>query len=215
DIIYDGRNPMGIETNNVVFFINKDDSIRPVIKLNGDFTKIQIKDNKLISFQLIKSPCCTNYVFKIEDYEFNNLEDCYRPNNQNHNYYKYSYGQLNESSFCVSLVSQYAYVMKTEFPTKIDNKGCLTVTTKTYLTPKPLEPSNVDFKEDGLAFHFMKNKAISELPIGTVCQVLTEKKDEKGNIYCFVVLKNNETGKNYMNGIEFEQYGWVKKDDLK
>jgi hypothetical protein len=29
------------------------------------------------------------------------------------------------------------------------------------------------------------------------------------------VLKNKETGKNYMNGIEFEQYGWVKKEDLK
>ena len=27
--------------NNVVFFINKKDSLRPVIKLNGDFTKIE------------------------------------------------------------------------------------------------------------------------------------------------------------------------------
>ena len=134
---------------------------------------------------------------------------------QNHDYYKYSYGQLNESSFCVSLVSQYAYAMKTEFPTNIDDKGYLTVSIKTYLTPKPLEPSNIDFEEDGLAFHFVENKAISELPIGTICQVLTEKKDEKGNIYCFVVLKNKETGRNYMNGIEFEQYGWVKKEDLK
>lgn len=215
DIIYDGRNPMGIETNNVVFFLYKEDSLRPVIKLNGDFTKIEIKDNQLQSFQLIKSPCCANYIFTIEDYEFNNLDDCYKPNNGNHKHYNYSYGQLNNSSFCVSLTSQYAYVMKTEFPSKINNMGNFTISNITFLTPKPLEPSNVDFEENGLAFHFMENKAISQLPKETSCQVLSEKKNKKDIIYCFVVLKNNETEKNYMKGIKFKQYGWVKKEDLK
>mgnify|MGYP001481728351 CR=1 FL=1 len=70
-------------------------------------------------------------------------------------------------------------------------------------------------EENGLAFHFMENKAISQLPKETSCQVLSEKKNKKGIIYCFVVLKNNKTEKNYMKGIKFKQYGWVKKEDLK
>ena len=215
DIIYDGRNPMGIETNNVVFFLNKEDSLRPVIKLNGDFTKIEIKDNRLQSFQLIKSPCCANYIYRLENYELNKSDSCFEPQNGNHENYKYSYGQVNEPEFCVSLVSQYAYVMKTEFPDKVEIKGNFAVSNKTFLTPKPYEPTNADFDEDGLAFHFIDNKAISELPQETKCQVLSEKSDGKGNVYCFVVFKMNEKKMNYMDRIDFDQYGWVKKKDLK
>ena len=215
DIIYDGRNPSGIETNNVVFFLNKGDSLRPVIKLNGDFTKIEIKENMLQSFQLIKSPCCGNYIYRIADYSFNNSEKCFKPQNGNHENYKYWYGQLNEQEFCVSITSQYAYMMKTEFPDKIENKGNFTVLNSTFLTPKPSEPTSVDFEEDGLAFHAIGNKAISQLPKETRCQVLSEKSDEKGNIYCFVIFKMNQKEMNYMSEIKFNQYGWVRKNDLR
>lgn len=216
DIIYDGRNPMGIETNNVVFFLNKKDSLRPVIKLNGDFTKIEIKENQLQSFQLIKSPCCANYIYRLEDYVISKSEsdNCFEPQNGDHENYKYWYGQVNEPEFCVSLIGQYAYVMKTEFPSVIENKGSFSIANKTYLTPKPYKPSSTDFEEDGLAFHFMDNKAISELPKGIICEVLSEKTDDNGNIYCFVVFKMDVTERNYMYGINYEQYGWINKKNL-
>lgn len=214
DIIYDGRNPMGIETNNVVFFLNKGDSLIPVIKINGDFTKIEIKDNQLQTFQLIKSPCCANFIYRIEDYKFNDFGDCFQPQNGNHENYKYSYGQVNDPSFCVSIVSQYAYVLKTEFPSRIKTIKTSSVSKKAFLTPKPLEPSNIDFEEDGVAFSYTDNKAISELPIGIDCQIISEKEDGNGNRYCFIVFSNIEKNNNYMSSIEFEQYGWINKKYL-
>tara|TARA_B100000809_G_scaffold46738_3_gene41166 strand:+ start:1214 stop:2080 length:867 start_codon:yes stop_codon:yes gene_type:complete len=215
DIIYDGRNPMGIETNNVVFFLNREDSLIPVIKLNGDFTKIEIQKSQLVGFQLLKSPCCANFIYRIEDYKFSYSNDCFEPINGNHEYYKYWYGQVNDFEFCVSLISKYAYVKKTEFPTKIEFNRSSIVTSKVYLTPKPSEPSNIDFKEYKVAFNYMDNKAISQLPEGTICEVLSEKMNEKGNTFCFVVLVLNEEEKNYMNRIKFKHYGWLNKEKLK
>ena len=215
DIIYDGRNPMGIETNNVVFFLNQGDSLRPVIKLNGDFTELKIKDHQLQSFQLIKSPCCADYIYKLENYEFNNSDDCFEPENGDDENYKYSYGQVNNPRFCVSLNSQFAYVLKTEFPTAIKSINNSIVTTKGFVTPRPLEPTSIDFEEDGMIFRHSDNKAFTELHKGIECQILSEKSHSNGETYCFITFSNIEKINNYMSNIDFEQYGWINKRNLK
>lgn len=214
DIIYDGRNPMGIETNNVVFFLRKGDSLRPMIKLNGDFVNLELKNNLLQRFQLLKSPCCASFIYKIADFEFLNSGECFIPQNETRKKNNYSYGQVNDTGFCVSLVGQYAYVMKTEFPDSIEFNRSSFVIEKAFLTPKPMEPSSTDFNEGGYTFHFMNNKAISELSKGTKCVILSNKTDDRGNTYCFVKLIYMGKSNNYMKKIEFEQMGWINQKNL-
>ncbi len=215
DVIYDGRNPSGIETNNVVFFLNQKDALIPVIKLNGDFTNIYIEDNQLQCFQLIKYPCCAAITYLIEEYRFSEMKDCYIPNNRNKGDYQYSYGELNESIFCVDRISRYAFVKQTKFPNEIHAKGRFTVTASSFLTPKPFLPTSINFEEDETAFHYIENKAIAKVSKGSDCYVLAEEIDDQGNVFYFVLILLNDTENSYFLYKDREFYGWLKKEDLR
>ena len=213
DILYDGRIPSGIESNNVVFYLNRGDSLVPVIKLNGDFTQLQLKDQQLQSFQLLKSPCCASITYSLENYTFNASENCFETY-VGSDYYNSLYGQLNDPTFCVSISSQYDYILHTEFPDEIHMKQLATVTKKAFVTRIPLPATNTDFEEESYVFHTKENKAISHLNVGTPCVILSEKKDDMGNVHCFITFKNAEKNKNYLSHSPFQQYGWVDKNCL-
>ena len=186
--------------------------------LSSDTNKISFfvfLDRFCNSFQIIKSPCCAGNIYRIENYMVGDSTNCFVPHIGNNSQSQYRYAQVNDLEFCVSLVQKYAYVMKTEFPAEINLMDSMTFIQDAFLTPKPSKATNIDFTEELVYFRFNENKAISEVSKGNVCCVLSEKKDEQGNAYYFVVLINPNEDKNYMNKIDFEHYGWVNKTKLK
>ncbi|HYV93618.1 MAG TPA: hypothetical protein VE978_17720 [Chitinophagales bacterium] len=216
DIIYEGRNPPGIETDNVAFFLNEKDSLRLIVKLNGNFSGIEKSSTSSpIRFQIIKSPCCADYIYQIENYGFSKSGDCFIPKNSNDDFYQYAYGQVNDSSFCVTIKSHFAYVLGTDFPKELKSSDTVFTNAATYLTPIAMKPSDTDFKKDGLYFHMTTNKAIAKIDSGTKCIVLAEKKSSVGKAYCFVMLINTNEEQNYLAGFNFYQYGWIEKRFLK
>ncbi|WP_046758834.1 hypothetical protein [Kordia jejudonensis] len=214
DIIYNNKEADGIEKTIAAFYVNEKDSLRPVIKLLGNFTKINIENNQLKSFQLIQFPCCAQYEYLLEDYEFKNSTDCFIPYRNKKNKYISGYEKLNSSEFCVSLTDRYGYVMQTEFPDNSTIKDTLKVTKNVYLTIKPSKTTDADFNRDDYAYFYEGNKAISYLSVGTSCYVIAERKDENDELFCFVMLINNDKYNNLMS-YDFYQYGWVQKSNLK
>lgn len=213
DIVYDGRNPSGIESNNVVFFLNRGDSLIPVIKLLGDFTQLIIENQQLVSFQLITSPCCADFIYSIKDFTRTFDNECFNPKNGNHSSYRYSYGEINNPLFCVSLVSKVHYTVGTEFPAAFETSDSMMIKNETYLTPKPATPSRINFDDERIEFQLEENKAISKLQKGLICQVLASK-EVNHKTYCFVIIVNPSKEKNYIRSNNDPTYGWVPKKDL-
>lgn len=211
DIIYSNKE----EHASVAFFVNDKDSLRLVFELHGNFTKIDMGDDQLNSFQLINLPCCLEFDYSISNYEFKQKGDCFAPKNINNESYKYKFKILNESEFCVSLVDQYAYVEKTEFPVSTKIIDTLEVSEKAFLTIRPSKPTSTDFEEYSFMYFSEGNKAISELDIGIRCYILSEKQNEKGDVFCFVMLINTSRYNNLMKNVDYYQYGWIQKNKLK
>lgn len=214
DVIYNNKEADGIEKTVATIYINEKDSLRLVTKLLGNFTKITIENNQLKSFQLISFPCCAQYEYLLEDYEFKNSTDCYIPYQRKKDERMSGYEELNSPKFCMSLANRYAYVMQTEFPESSTIKDTLEVTKNVYLTIKPSKPTDTDFERNDYHYFYEGNKAISRLFVGTRCYVLGEKKDENGELFCFVMLINNDSFENLMK-YDFYQYGWIQKSNLK
>ncbi|WP_298514812.1 hypothetical protein [uncultured Kordia sp.] len=215
DIIYNNKEADGIEKTVAAIYINEKDSLRPVIKLLGNFTKINVENHQLKSFQMIEFPCCNEASYWLRNYEFNNATDCYVPMNGSHERYKYSYGEVNDPRFCVSLESKYKFFMQTQFPENSKEKDIVTVTEKVYATIKPSKPTNINLKNNDYTDFYEGNKAISIVKEGTRCYVFEEQKDETGEVFCFVKFKTSSeisTKPKYKN---YYVYGWLPKRNLK
>jgi len=192
DVIYDSKRPDGIETNNVAFFLNNGDSLELVIKLNGDFTRMDIQDGGLTGFQLIYSPCCNDHIYSIRNFILADTANCYKPLNSKNEQYKYSYGEVNEPKFCVSYKSVIRYMRGTAFPFFKERPDTMIFNQDTFLRSSFSKGNRVE-------------PIISE---GTKCVVLAEMRVE-GNTFCFVLVEMRDTKLNIHKGLGVFYYGWI------
>jgi|GEM_PF-5734283 len=198
DVIYDGREPSGIETNNVAFFLNNGDSLRLVVKLNGDFTRIDLQNGNLQGFQLILTPCCDNSIYSIKNFKLSDSSNCFSPENSDDEQYKYTYGQVNEPDFCVSLESVYRYVHGTEFPRNGNSKDTMYFNQEAFLVTMSQLTNN--------GFQSIITK-------GTRCYILADRKFNK-SAFCFVMVEIEDSMATYDKKVKTYHYGWIDKEYL-
>ena len=217
DVIYAGRNPGGIETNNIAFFLNNGDSLELVVKLNGNIIELKRKDSKsALEFKILKSPCCAGYIYELEHYKFCGNKDCFEVYNPDEKFHNYSYSEVNNSKFCASLIAKYTYVNGLEIPGSIAAHDTLTTMKKVFLTIKPGKPDNINFNEQvDFSFGLHGNKAISVIDSGIQCVILSKKKGENQEGYYFIMLKNTNKINNYLSAYPGYHYGWVTSDGFK
>lgn len=209
DIIYDGKNPPGIEVNNVAFFLNKGDSLECVGYFLGDFMSItKISKTTPISFELNRHPCCAQFLFYLSEYKINSVPYSIDSTQLKYEGYYKEYGKYVDF---ISLTKQVRYAYHTEFPKSLDVIDTIFLTKKVFLTPQPFPPVDTNFNADRTAFHFLKNKAIAELTIGQKCVVLSKKRLTNGDTYYFIMLKITSITNNYCSEEpDAYQYGWIK-----
>jgi len=72
DIVYEGKNPPGIEGVNFAFLISQGDSFKLALKMFGYIESLNFTSGIVSKMQAICPPCCANYVFFREFYSFQN-----------------------------------------------------------------------------------------------------------------------------------------------
>lgn len=201
DIIYDGREPPGLESNNLAFFLNKGDSLKLVIKFNGDFARVDIEDGKLQGFQLIYSPCCMDFVYRVEEYKLNTSPNCFTPYRSDDKHHRATYGEWNDPEYCVSLESVEKYVLGTDFPSDMSVKSGKVVKEDWFLA-RLRHPNKNTFG------------GLKDVLKGTKCQVLGQKSLSDSTYYFVKVPISEDKKKGYEKGVDVYHYGWMYKGYL-
>lgn len=198
DVFYDGREPNGIETNNLAIFLNDGDSLRLKVKLNGDILSLKFKNKKLQKLQIMKSPCCNNHIFYIETYEKSTTDSCFIPYVSSHEDYRYTYGEVNSSDYCFALTRAFRYLRGTEFPADIYVKDTMHTNKETYVERLIQMGANALDRVIPLHSEFY---VISDT-------LVTDKK------YFFGYVKSEIQNSKRHEKAEVFDYGWIKSSCL-
>lgn len=217
DLIYAGRYPGGLEQDNVMIWLNKNNKLELIFKVQGNIVRIE-KDsiNKSIQLQIIARPCCADQFFVNTIYQLPAKElPCFKINIMKDIDY---YGELNSKSFCSAKIDKALYLNGTVFP-KESLQPIKTINSKKafYIFSKPNYITSTEFQKElyvELIWSGGENPAFALYAKDTEIDILS-KMTVKDRIYYFVkTKKNSKVLKTYIEDKKISVYGWVRSTDI-
>lgn len=225
DVIYEGRMPFGIEINDIVIYIRKNDSLEVALKVMGEFDNLYINNNKLDSMIVVVNPCCAGFYFTKRFYSF--LKSTNKGNLCQSDLIigKYSSGYeeffsnllpcylKEEEYFDYHVLVKPKYNLKTNNQFKSINNFYIT-TNLSKVVNKKIEV-DVDMSYFAFGNKNYRNNQIGLYKKGSQGIILAISKDIKGIEYAFVRISNNYNIQSIFKKKDVFIYGWTKLSNLK
>jgi hypothetical protein len=216
DIVYEGKNPPGIEGVNFAFLVNQGDSFKLALKMFGYIESINFISGKVSKMQLIWPPCCANYVFFRNFYSFQNgslkLEQA--PDSL----FDSQYNQYYSNFFTVYIDSSEALGYCEDIPKKVESvsgktkKEAFITFDRNPVTNKSVPPDDAAYD---VYYPAEGNNQVALLKPDTKLTVLSTSTIESGKKYHFIKAKNKNCSqsifRDYNNLII---YGWTESENI-
>lgn len=216
DIIYEGKNPPGIEGVNFAFLINQGDSFKLAIKMFGYIESLDFISGRVSKMHVIRPPCCANYVFFRMFYSFQNgfLKLEQPPDSL----FDSQYNQYYSNFFTVYIDSSEALGYCENIPKKVEPVSGKTkkeafITFDRYpVTNKSVPPDDAGYD---IYYPAEGNNQVALLKPDTKVTVLSTSTIESGKKYHFIKAKNKDCSqsifRDYNNLII---YGWTESENI-
>ena len=226
DVIYEGRMPVGIEINDIVIYISKNDSLEVALKVMGEFDNLYINNNKLDSMIVVVNPCCAGFYFTRRLYSFVNNSKNVSLCKSDLIIEKYSSGYdeyFSKYLPCFLIEEEYFDYHFMEKPkNKLLTHKSFISNNKFYLTNNPGKLNNKKIGEDVDVSYFMEynfnnetNNQIGIFKSKSEGLILATFKNTKGVEYAFVRLSNNYNIQSIFKKKNVFIYGWTEIKNLK
>ena len=216
DIVYEGKNPRGIEGVNFVFLINQSDSFNLAIKMFGYIECLDFISGRVSKMQVIWPPCCANYVFFRKFYSFQNgfLKLEQPPDSL----FDSQYNQYYSNYFPVYIDSSEALGYCEDIPQEVEAVFGKTKT-ETFITfdRSPVINKSIPPDDAGYDMYYPAegNNQVAFLKPDTKVTILSTSTIERGKKYHFIKAKNNDCTqsifRDYNNLII---YGWTESENI-
>ena len=213
-IIYEGRNPPGLETDDILFFKPQNDSLILTLKLFGNVEDIQFHDMQIMNMKVISYPCCSGYITFRRYYSFGHGHMLQLKPNTTY--------PLFQQEYFSDLINTYKdsteaidYCVETE---KRDKYIYFNTPNDIYLTFDLAPVKNKEKPPEYAAYDspyiLEGNNQIAKIKANSNGIILSEQTNKEGDKYYFVRTNNSNSSQSIFGTESLIMYGWVPAKDI-